>query len=282
MGFSEQTETKYSVLMSLYKKEEPEYLKAAIDSMICQTVKPDEIVIVEDGELTEELYAVLNEYEKNFGALIKRVKLAENHGLGYALNEGLKKCENELVARMDTDDISLPYRCEKQLKEFESDGELCLLSAHIDEFEGSPDNITSTRYVPLTFEEMYKYGKRRSPINHPVVMYKKSAVLSVGGYPNDLKRCEDLELFGKMLFNGLKSKNMDESLLLFRIPDDKLAKKKRNANAKYAVQVIWRFYKWGYASLWDYLVVKCVYAIVGLIPIKLRKKFFKKFLRKKV
>ena len=280
MVISEKTGAKYSVLMSLYKKENPEYLKAAIDSMINQTVPPDEIVIVEDGPLTDELYAVLSEYEKKCD-LIKRVKLAENHGLGYALNEGLKACRNELVARMDTDDISLPFRCEKQLREFESDSELCLLSAHIDEFEGSPDNVTSTRYVPLTFKEMYEYSKRRSAINHPVAMYKKSAVFSVGGYPTDLKRCEDFELFGKMLFNGIKSKNMDESLLLFRIPEDKLAKSKRNANAKFAVKVIKRFYKWGYASLWDYLFVKFVYAVVGLIPIKLRKKFFKKFLRKK-
>lgn len=270
---------KYSVLAAVYYKENPEYLKTAIDSVINQTVKPSEIVIVEDGGLTQGLYEVLDEYEGKYD-FIKRVRLKNNCGLGVALNEGLKACTYDLVARMDTDDVSLPTRCEKQLKEFENDQTLCAVSAYIDEFEGSPENITSTRYVPLTLEEMYEYGKRRSPFNHPVVMYKKSAVLSVGGYP-DLKRCQDFELFGKILFKGLNCKNIGESLLLFRLPEDSVAKKKRKKSAKSAVKVVKKFHQWGYASLWDYIVVKFVYAVVGLIPIKLRKKFFKKFLRKK-
>ena len=264
----------YSVLTSVYGGEKPEYLKTAIDSMINQTVAPTQIVIVEDGVLTDGLYAVLDDYSVQYGNLITRVKLPENHGLGYALNEGLKHCSCEIVARMDTDDISLPTRCEKQLNEFIKDDTLCAVSAYIDEFEGSPDNITSTRDVPLTRETMFKYGKRRSPMNHPVVMYKKSAVLAAGGYP-DLKRCQDFQLFGKMMFMGMNCKNIGEALLLFRLPETADAKKKRASSAKYAVGVVKEFHKWGYSSLWDYIVVKTVYALVGLIPIKLRKKFFK-------
>ena len=95
---------KYSVLMSLYKKEHPEYLRLALDSMINQTVRPDEIVLVEDGPLTDELYAVVEEYKPHLHIVINK----KNLGLGLALNEGLKACSNELVARMDTDDISKP------------------------------------------------------------------------------------------------------------------------------------------------------------------------------
>ena len=109
---------KYSVLMSLYKKEHPEYLRPALDSMINQTVKPDEIVLVEDGPLTEELYTVVEEYKAKYPDLLHIVVNEKNLGLGLALNEGLKVCRNELVARMDTDDISKPDRCEKQLKRF--------------------------------------------------------------------------------------------------------------------------------------------------------------------
>ena len=94
----------YSVLMSLYKKEHPEYLRLALDSMINQTVKPDEIVLVEDGPLTDELYAVVEEYKDYLTIVVNKTNL----GLGLALNEGLKACRNELVARMDTDDISKP------------------------------------------------------------------------------------------------------------------------------------------------------------------------------
>ena len=104
--------------MSLYKKEHPEYLRLALDSMINQTVKPDEIVLVEDGPLTEELYAVLKEYKEKYPELLHVVVNKKNLGLGLALNVGLKACRNELVARMDTDDISKPDRCEKQLRFF--------------------------------------------------------------------------------------------------------------------------------------------------------------------
>ena len=97
--------------MSLYKKENPEYLRIAIDSMLNQTVAPDEIVLVEDGPLTDELYAVLDDYP-----ILHRIKNEKNLGLGLALNIGLKECRNELVARMDTDDCSKPERCEKQLQ----------------------------------------------------------------------------------------------------------------------------------------------------------------------
>ena len=116
---------KYSVLMSLYVKEKPEYLRLAIDSMLNQTVIPDEIVIVEDGPLNDSLYSVLYEYEGK----ITRVRSEKNIGLGLALNVGLKACRNELVARMDTDDISKPDRCEKQLKRFEEKTELAIVGA---------------------------------------------------------------------------------------------------------------------------------------------------------
>lgn len=124
---------KYSVLMSLYKKEHPEYLRLALDSMINQTVKPDEIVLVEDGPLTDELYQVVEEYKH----YLKLVINEKNLGLGLALNEGLKECRNELVARMDTDDISKPNRCEKQLKRFEENPSLAIVGSHIDEFVGT-------------------------------------------------------------------------------------------------------------------------------------------------
>ena len=163
---------KYSVLMSLYKKENPEYLRIAIDSMLNQTVAPDEIVLVEDGPLTDDLYAVLDEYP-----MLHRVKNETNLGLGLALNVGLKECRNELVARMDTDDCSKPDRCEKQLQRFLEKPYLAIVGSHIDEFIGDTSNVVSQRIVPTTSEEIYKFAKKRSAFNHPVVMYSKTAVL---------------------------------------------------------------------------------------------------------
>ena len=173
--------SKYSVLMSLYIKEDPAFLRQAVDSMLAQTVKPDEIVIVEDGLLTEELYAVLKAYTEAEPELFHIVKSEKNIGLGLALNLGLKECRNELVARMDTDDISKADRCEKQLAMFTEDPELAIVGAYVDEFHDAPEQVVSTRAVPQTHEEIYQFAKKRSAFNHPAVMYRKSKVLEFGG-----------------------------------------------------------------------------------------------------
>ena len=125
-------ELKYSVLMSVYAKEKPEYFRLALESMINQTAKPDEIVIVQDGTLPKELYDTVWGYTASCPKLIKIIVSAKNVGLGLALNLGLRHCKNELVARMDTDDISLPERCEKQLYHFKKNSDLSICGTWID------------------------------------------------------------------------------------------------------------------------------------------------------
>ena len=265
---------KYSVLMSLYKKEHPEYLRLALDSMLNQTVAPDEIVLVEDGPLTPELYAILDEYP-----MLHRVKNEKNLGLGLALNEGLKVCRNELVARMDTDDISKPDRCEKQLRRFEEKPELAIVGSHIDEFVGTPDNIISQRKVPLTSEAIYNFAKKRSAFNHPAVMYRKSAVLAEGGY-SDLKRNQDVDLFGRMLFKGYKAENIDEALLWFRSSDELAARRKSWENTKSYIDTIKKFWKMGYSSFADYAKVAVAQTGMFILPASMQNWVYKKFLRK--
>lgn len=266
---------KYSVLMSLYKKEKPEYLALAIESMLNQTVKPDEIVIVEDGPLTEELYSTLDGY----GDILKRVKNQKNIGLGLALNVGLKQCKNELVARMDTDDISKNNRCEKQLSVFEKKPELSIVGAWVDEFYESPDKVVSTRAVPSSSEEIFQFAKRRSAFNHPVVMYRKSKVLENGGYA-DLRRNQDVDLFGRMLFAGCKAENIPESLLYFRSNDDLAKRRKSWENTKSYIDTIKNFKKIGYSSILDYCIVAVAQIGMFIMPIKLQHWVYKKFLRK--
>lgn len=265
---------KYSVLMSLYKKEHPEYLRLALDSMLNQTVAPDEIVLVEDGPLTPELYAILDEYP-----MLHRVKNEKNLGLGLALNEGLKVCRNELVARMDTDDISKPDRCEKQLRRFEEKPELAIVGSHIDEFVGTPDNIISQRKVPLTSEAIYNFAKKRSAFNHPAVMYRKSAVMAEGGY-SDLKRNQDVDLFGRMLFKGHKAENIDEALLWFRSSDELAARRKSWENTKSYIDTIKKFWKMGYSSFADYVKVAVAQTGMFILPASMQNWVYKKFLRK--
>lgn len=265
---------KYSVLMSLYKKENPEYLRIAIDSMLNQTVAPDEIVLVEDGPLTDELYAVLDDYP-----MLHRVKNEINLGLGLALNVGLKECRNELVARMDTDDCSKPERCEKQLQRFLEKPYLAIVGSHIDEFIGDISNMVSQRIVPTTSEEIYKFAKKRSAFNHPAVMYSKTAVLENNGYA-DLKRNQDVDLFGRMLFNGNKAENIDEALLWFRSSNELAKRRKSWQNTWSYIATIRKFWKMGYSSFADYAIVGIAQTGMYLMPIKLQNYIYKNFLRK--
>ena len=265
---------KYSVLMSLYKKEKPEYLKLALDSMLNQTIAPDEIVLVEDGPLTEELYTVLEEYPS-----LHRVKNETNLGLGLALNVGLKACRNELVARMDTDDCSKPERCEKQLARFEEKPYLSIVGSHIDEFIGDISNVVSKRVVPTSSEAIYEYAKKRSAFNHPAVMYSKTAVLDNGGYA-DLKRNQDVDLFGRMQFKGYKAENIDESLLWFRSSDELAKRRKSWQNTWSYIATIRKFWKMGYASFADYAVVGIAQTGMYLMPIRVQNYIYKNFLRK--
>lgn len=267
--------TKYSVLMSLYRKEHPVYLRCALDSMIQQTVPPDEIVLVEDGPLTEELYAIIEAYRDHLTLVVNE----KNLGLGLALNEGLKVCRNELVARMDTDDISKPFRCEKQLARFVEKPELSIVGSHIDEFVGDPSNVISQRRVPLSSEAIYEYAKRRSAFNHPAVMYKKRDVLAVGGYL-DLKRNQDVDLFGRMLYQGYKAENIDEALLWFRSSDELAVRRRSWENTASYIATIKKFWKMGYSSFGDYAVVAAAQTGMYLLPIKAQKWIYKTILRK--
>ena len=265
---------KYSVLMSLYKNEHPEYLRLALDSMISQTVKPDEIILVEDGPLRDELYKVIEEYREYLYTVVNETNL----GLGLALNEGLKVCRNELIARMDTDDISKPDRCEKQLKRFEEKPELATVGSHIEEFMGNKENVISRRRVPTDLESIYDYAKKRSAFNHPSVMYRKSAVLAEGGY-SDLKRNQDVDLFGRMLFRGYKAENIDEALLWFRSSDELAKRRKSWENTWSYIQTIKKFWKMGYSSFGDYAIVAIAQTVVYVLPANLQNWVYKTFLR---
>ena len=270
---------KYSVLMSLYAKEKPEYLKVAIDSMINQTVIPDEIVIVKDGILTKDLENILSVYDNKYPNLFNIVGYKENRGLGAALNYGLEHCKNELVARMDTDDISKPNRCEKQLKKFAENPELSIVGAWVDEFYSTPDEVVSTRAVPTEYKDIYNFAKKRSAFNHPVVMYRRSKVLEYNGYA-DLRRNQDVDLFGRMLYSGCKAENIGESLLYFRSNDELAKRRKSWENTKSYINTIKRFWKMGYSSLGDFMMIAVAQTGMYIMPVKIQHWVYKTFLRK--
>ena len=205
---------RYSVLMSVYKKERPEYLHAALKSMTGQSWRPSEIVLVCDGPLTTELEAVLEDIE--FQGLLKTVRLEQNAGLGAALAKGLPECSCEWVARMDSDDIAASNRCEKQLRYLETYPETDVLSGTIAEFQGeaqtereAKQSIVSRKCVPRTQTEVASYIKMRNPVNHPCVMFRKSKALTAGGY-QPCPLFEDYDLWVRMFQAGCRFANLPD------------------------------------------------------------------------
>ncbi len=203
---------KFSVLMSLYYKERPEFLEECLLSLKNQSCSPDEVVIVEDGVLTDGLYDCLKRWESILPII--RVEIKANVGLGRALNHGLQYCRNDIVARMDTDDICDFRRFEKQLSMFEV-SEIDVCGSWVSEFDTSADNITSYRKTPEKHDEILSISKFRNPLNHPAVMYRKSAVLDVGGY-DDVLYFEDYHLWLKLIACEYRFYNIQEPLVSMR------------------------------------------------------------------
>ena len=191
----------YSVLMSVYYKENPEWLRISIDSMLNQTVFPSEFVLVEDGPLTEELNRVIGKYEKKYKNLFKIIKLEKNQGLGPALKIGVENCSNEYIARMDSDDYSVPERVEKELLIFKKIPELGMVGTNVVEFIDTPQNIISYVILPETNNEIIKFSKKRNPFRHPSIMFKKAAILGAGNY-REYYLCEDYDMWLRMIRAG--------------------------------------------------------------------------------
>lgn len=268
----------FSVLMSVYKNEKSEYLKQALSSIIDQSVKPNEILIVEDGPLPNELREVLNAYENNSRISVRRIKLSKNHGLGYALNIGVREARNDLIARMDTDDISVHDRFELQLKAFMDDINLVLVGGQIDEFESNIGNIVSQKSMPCNSKEILKYAKYRNPFNHPTVMFKKKAVLNVGNYSN-IKGFEDYDLWGRLVTNSNNYANLNKVLVHMRIGNGLYS---RRGGIKYLIRYYHlrkRLKKLLLINNREMLLGDIFMTVNAIVPVRIRKILYKHLLR---
>ena len=272
-------QTEYSVLMSVYYKENPVWFKESIESILNQTVKTNDFVLIEDGPLTEELENIVLEYQKKYLKLFNVVRLKENVGLGHALAVGIEKCKNEFIARMDSDDISVPDRCEKELKMFNKQNELDMVGSNIIEFTDNIENALAYRKLPESDSEIKKYMRRRNPFGHPSVMFRKSKVLEAGNY-RPYYLCEDYDMWIRMSKINSKFYNIQEVLVYMRIGKDFY---KRRGGIKYLKSIL-KFkneqYKNGFYSFKDYIITAGTSTVICLMPNFIRDIFYKKFLRK--
>lgn len=266
-----------SVLMSIYNRDNPAWLKEALDSIFNQTLRPTEVVIVQDGPINAQLENVLNTYDQT---LIKTIKLSTNVGQEVALKTGLEQCSCEYVARMDSDDICPLDRFEIQLEEFKKDPSISVLSGYIKEFAITIDDLKLIRTVPLTHEEIYSYAKWRSPVNHAAVMFRKSAVLAVGNYGNFLWN-EDYHLWVRLLTNGYKFKNIPKVLLYARGGKSMYTRRGGFQYLKQDLKLYSKFYQLGFLTFDEMLINLIIRLPVRIAPNFLREIFYVKFLRKK-
>ncbi len=216
---------KFSVCTSVYKNDKPEFVRVALDSMLVnQSVKPTEIVLVQDGPVPYELLHLLLEYKEKYGDLMNIISLEKNGGLGNALKLGVEPAKYDLIARMDSDDICLPDRFEKQLTFLETHPACDIVGGQMTEFIGEPDNIVGRREVPLTNEEIFQYMKSRCALNHVTVMFRKEAVLKAGNY-QDWFWNEDYFLWVRMMMAGCRFANIPDVTVNVRSGSDQYARR---------------------------------------------------------
>lgn len=208
---------KFSVLMSVYQREEPEFLAAALKSNLTdQSRLPDEMILVCDGPLTEMLDEVIRQFAERYPEILKVFRLPQNGGLGKALNYGLEQCRYEWVARSDSDDICDSRRFETQLNYLQQHPEIDILGTCIDEFDTDWERPLRKKQMPLLHAEITKMAKSRNPINHMTVIFRKAAVLEAGSYQH-LPLMEDYYLWVRAIYGGARLANVDQVLVHARV-----------------------------------------------------------------
>lgn len=271
----------YSVLMSVYYKDNPEWLKKAIDSMLNQTKTTNDFVIIKDGELTEELNNTIVNYQKEYPHIFHVIELKKNMGLGEALRIGVENCKNEFIARIDADDYSVQNRCEKQLKRISENLKIDMIGSNHIEFVDCIENKKSYLYkvLPSSYEEIKKYAKRRNPFSHSAMMLRKSKIIEAGNYRN-YYLVEDYDLWVRMIEKNAYCENINEFLSYVRVGKDLY---KRRGGLKYLKSMLKfkrELYNRKFYSFKDYIISSGAHIVMCIIPYNLRNVLYKKLLRR--
>ena len=268
---------KFSVLMSVYQKDNPVWLKQAIDSVLTNSICPDELVIMVDGPVGKEIQKVLNEIAKN--KIVRVLSHATNIGRGAALAYAVPKCNYALIALMDADDICHKDRFEKQLSAFRVNEDLSVVGGQIQEVDSNTFGLLAKREVPLTHTEICKYLKTRMPFNNQTIMFKKSAILDSGNFKS-FGLLEDYYMWVHVIANGYKTSNLPDILVDMRVNP-----------AMYGRRGGWKYFcmnkllfkemkKLGLLSSKDYYyTLSARFVVQVLMPNCLRSYFYKRVLR---
>ncbi|MEH6305227.1 glycosyltransferase [Olivibacter sp. CPCC 100613] len=270
----------FSVLMSVYNRDKASYLNLALESLLNQSVRPSEIVLIKDGPLTSSLEQCLRMYQQRCPGLFKIVSLEINKGLGAALHKGLQYCSNSLIARMDADDQCYFHRFEKQLAVMRADPAVAVLGTSIEEFRQHPGDLKQYRRLPQNSEDIRQYARYRNPMNHPSVMFRKEAVLAVGSY-QDMPLFEDYYLWVRLLLAGYKFQNLPDTLLYFRIGNDMIGRRSGIQYVKKEYHFLKSIKQLGFINQKEYFISLFTKQPLRLLPKRILVYLYKFLLRKR-
>lgn len=270
--------TPYSVLIPVYAKENPAFFRESLDSMAGQTLAPEEVVVICDGPLTPGLERVLEEFSAEHPGLTRLFRLSQSEGLGRALAFGVAKCSCELIARMDSDDISVPERCAMQVAALERSPDAVIVGSQIHEFESSPEETGVLRALPCGDDEIRAFSGKRNPFNHMSVMLRRSAVLAAGGYLH-MPFFEDYWLWMRLLREG-KGLNLPEALVHARTGPGMIARRGGPAYVGHCLRFQRALLDGGYITRPEFLRNCLVRTAAGIVPGPVRRWIYGRFLRK--
>ncbi|MBR5470851.1 MAG: glycosyltransferase [Oscillibacter sp.] len=271
----------YSVLMSVYGRDRADWFRAAVQSMLDQTIPPKEFVLVCDGPLGMELEDVVDVFLREYPDVIQTVRLPENRGLGYALQQGLLRCRCEFVARMDADDIAVKDRVERQLAVMAAQTQISVVGGQIAEFTEKPEQVTGYRVVPVNEKVICTTAAFRNPMNHVTVVFRRQDVLDAGGY-RDFPGFEDYDLWARMLRAGKHLLNLQDVLCFVRINEDTYRRRGGLSYFRNAVAMQKELRRCGLVTRVQYgrnLVVRCLGTV--FLPAGLRGWLFRTCMRKR-
>lgn len=255
----------FSVVLPVYRGDEPQHLDVAIKSLASQTVLPTEVVVVEDGPLTEGLSKTLEEWSEAFPGVFRRCRHESNQGLSVALRTGVKEATHDLVARMDSDDVSVSERFETQLEYLLDYPETDVVGGYIAEFSNDPSDIDALRTVPLEHDAIRQHARFRSPMNHGSVMFRRDSVLDVGNY-RPVDRMEDYGLWVRLLLDDATFANIPEVLLKVRAGSELYGRRGGREYAREEIRIQTDFYRWGFTTLPVFLFNVLSRTTLRLVP----------------
>ncbi|SDD43863.1 glycosyltransferase [Natrinema hispanicum] len=259
----------FSVVLPVYRGDNPEYFDTAVESLASQTVTPDEVIVVEDGPLTDPLDKVLSGWCEEFPGHFRRCRHESNQGLSVALQTGVKAANHALVGRMDADDVSVPDRFETQLDYLTDHPETDVVGGYIAEFATNPSDIDAIRKVPLEHDAIRQQARFRSPMNHGSVIFRRDRVLDVGNY-RPVDRMEDYGLWVRLLLDGATFANVPKVLLKVRAGNELYGRRGGWEYAREEIRIHTDFYRWGFTTLPVFLFNLVSRTTLRLMPNRLR------------